>query len=52
MGDWETVPLSQCSEKTGGKPLTGRWVDINKRETICHNCSSIFWHMKYDELKQ
>ena len=40
MGVWETVPLSQCWEKTGGKPIRGRWVDVNKGDDICHKYRS------------
>ena len=40
MGVWETVPLSQCWEKSGRKPIRGRWVDINKGDDVDHNYRS------------
>ena len=40
MGVWETVPLSQCWEKTNRKPIRGRWVDVNKGDDICHKYRS------------
>ena len=40
MGVWETVPLSQCWERTGRKPIRGRWVDVNKGDDIRHHYRS------------
>ena len=40
MGVWQTVPLSQCWERTGRKPIGGRWVNANKGDDICHNYRS------------
>ena len=27
---WDEVPVAECLERTGKKPLGSRWVDVNK----------------------
>ena len=34
MGVWQTVPLSQCWERAGRKPIRGRWADANKKGQV------------------
>ena len=30
MGVWEVVPVAECEQNTHGRPIRGRWVDVNK----------------------
>ena len=40
MGVWEAVPEAQCLERTGRKPISARWVDINKGDDRSPNYRS------------
>ena len=34
MGVYSKVPISQCYERTGAKPIGVRWVDVRKMRDI------------------
>ena len=40
MNVYRKVPIAECIEKTGRKPIAVRWVDINKGDTVNHNYRS------------
>ena len=37
---WTKVPVQECYDNTGKKPVGGRWVDINKGDTAEPNYRS------------
>ena len=40
MKVYRKVPIAECIETTGHKPIAVRWVDINKGDTVNHNYRS------------
>ena len=40
MGVYEKVPIKKFWDDTGAGPISVRWVDINKGDTLCPNYSS------------
>ncbi len=40
MGVYEKVPIQECWDVTGADPISVRWVDINKGDTLCPNYRS------------